>query len=691
MGSARRVGLLLLLGVLYVAAGQFGLSLAFVNKSASAVWPPAGIAIAACLLFGQQVWPAILLGAFVVNLSTSGAIVPSILIACGNTLEMLAAGWMTQRFAGGTRAFDRTTNIVRYVGAVALAAAVAATVGLIALILGDLVAPASHPMVWLTWWTGDISGALLVAPAIIAWAHVRWAGAIENRLESVLLLTALLLSGYLVFGPTSAGVRGYPLMFVVLPVQFWAALRFGVRGSTLAMLVTSAIAIAGTLAGYGPFARGSSPSESLLLLQGYLGVKMVVMLSLAAEVATRQEVEQEIRELNANLARVIDRRTEELQRLHGRLLEAQHVAHVGSWEWDVLANSIWWSDEMYRLYGRSPGSQITYEEFIECVHPEDRAMVQDVVGRSAQTGAPFIFEHRNLRPDGTIRVLDSRGRVVLDEEGRAIRMHGVGHDITEIKRAEQERFELVREQGARREAEEANRMKDQFFATLSHELRTPLNALLGWSQILKENPRDEAVRARGLDAIHRNAAVQAQLVSDILDVARIRSGTLSIDSRRVEVHTVVTAALDILRPIVEAKQIDVQIRISNEVVVSGDSKRLQQVFWNLVSNAARFVRRGGQITVSARLDPDADFVEVSVEDDGPGIAEAFLPHVFEPFRQADASLTREHGGLGLGLAISQNLVQLHGGTICAANRASGGAVFTVRLPSSQLRASVVGR
>src|SRR5215204_3242141 len=119
MGSARRVGLLLLLGVLYVAAGQFGLSLAFVNKSASAVWPPAGIAIAACLLFGQQVWPAILLGAFVVNLSTSGAIVPSILIACGNTLEMLAAGWMTQRFAGGTRAFDRTTNIVRYVGAVA--------------------------------------------------------------------------------------------------------------------------------------------------------------------------------------------------------------------------------------------------------------------------------------------------------------------------------------------------------------------------------------------------------------------------------------------------------------------------------------------------------------------------------------------------------------------------------------------
>lgn len=271
----------------------------------------------------------------------------------------------------------------------------------------------------------------------------------------------------------------------------------------------------------------------------------------------------------------------------GRLVEAQHVAHIGSWEWDVAANSIWWSDEMYGVYGLPVGSAVTYERYIAMVHPEDRARVQEIVSRSGQTGEPFTFEHRAVTPDGTVRMLHSRGRVVSDEHGRPIRMLGIGHDITERKRAEEERLELVREQAARREAEEASRMKDHFLATLSHELRTPLNAILGWAQMLKDHALDETLRQRAVDAIQRNVTVQAQLVSDILDVARIRR-----------------------------------------------------------------------------------------------IAEDFLPHVFEQFRQADPSITREHGGLGLGLAISHNLATLHGGTITAANRAQGGAVFTVRLPAA---------
>jgi signal transduction histidine kinase len=340
---------------------------------------------------------------------------------------------------------------------------------------------------------------------------------------------------------------------------------------------------------------------------------------------------------------------------------------------------------MYRVYGLSPGSPITYEQYVERVHPDDRAMVQEIVSRSAQTGEPFTFEHRTIKPDGTERVLHARGRVVLDGNGRAVRMHGVGHDITELKRAEEERFQLVGEQAARREAEEANRMKDQFLATLSHELRTPINALLGWSQLLKDRPTDESLRSKGLDAIHRNAAVQAQLVSDILDVARIRSGTLSLDSRPVAMRAVVNAALDILRPIIDSKQIRVCVQIPDAAVTVGDSQRLQQVFSNLLANAAKFVDAGGVIAVDAHVNDHA-LIEVRVEDDGPGIDESFLPYVFDQFRQADASLTREHGGLGLGLAISQQLVQLHGGTIAAENRKPCGARFTVRLPRSEFRA-----
>ena len=681
MPGAWRIAALLLLAAIYFASGQLGLSMAFVNASASAVWPPAGIAIAAVILYGPRVWPAVLAGAFLVNLSTSGAVIPSALIACGNTLEMLLAGWLVQRFADGARAFDRTKSILIYAGAAAIAGALAATVGLFALTVGGLLGPAPPHMVWLTWWTGDLTGALLVTPAVVAWARFHWTRRFSRFFEGTLLLIALLVSGYVVFGPTAAGIRGYPLMFVVLPVQLWAALRFGVRGSTLTMLLTSAIAIAGTLAGYGPFSR-NSPDESLLLLQGYLGVKMVVMLSLAAEAATRREVEDEIRKLNVDLARVIDRRTDELQRLHARLVEAQDVAHVGSWEWDIPANAIWWSDEMYRLYGLVPGRSIKYEDFIERVHPDDRAIVQQVVARSAETGAPFSFEHRNVMPDGTVRILYARGRVSLDEDGRAVRMQGVGHDITELKRAEDERLQLVREQAARREAEESSRMKDQFLATLSHELRTPLNALLGWSQFLKENVDNEALRIKGIDAIHRNSAVQAQLVSDILDVARIRSGTLSMDVRHVSIGTVVNGALDLLRPIIEAREIEVRVHVPDDARVLGDPQRLQQVFRNLLSNAAKFIPQGGHISVKAQLDSDNEQIEVSVEDNGPGIPEEFLPHVFEQFRQGDSSLTREHGGLGLGLAISQNLVQLHGGTITASNRQPSGACFTVRLPAA---------
>jgi PAS domain S-box-containing protein len=543
-------------------------------------------------------------------------------------------------------------------------------------------------MVWLTWWTGDLSGALIVTPTIVTWANFRWnRWPARSRFEALLLLVALAVGGYWVFGPTVPGVRGYPLMFVILPIQLWASLRFGLQGATLAVLLTSVIAVFGTLHGFGPFARGS-PNESLLLLNAYLGVKMVIMESLAAEVMGRQAVEREIRQLNAELSRRVEARTVELQRLHDRLVEAQQVAHIGSWEWDVSANSIWWSDEMYRVFGLSAGSSITYERYLTLLHPDDRSMVEEVVGRSAETGEPFTFDHRVVIPDGTVRTIHARGHVIRDQEGRTIRMLGVGHDITQRKQAEEERLALVREQAARREAEEASRMKDDFLATLSHELRTPLNAILGWAQMLKDHDVDQATRAKAVDAIHRNVIVQARLVSDILDVVRIRSGTLSIEARPVAVETIVAAALDVLRPMFDAKAIKVTVRVPADAAVMGDAQRLRQVFWNVLSNAAKFTPHAGEITLRATM--EADVVQITIEDTGPGIAEHFLGQVFEQFKQADATLTREHGGLGLGLAISHNLVQLHGGTIAAANRPEGGAAFTIRLPAAVLEGSAVG-
>ena len=674
----RRILVLAAFTLLYYVAGRLGLSLAFVNASASPLWPPTGLAIAACLLLGTWVWPAVLAGAFIVNITTTQAVVPSILIACGNTAEALIAAWLAHRTAGGAEAFSRTTGILAYVGAALVATSVAATVGIVALLISNLAEPAAAQMIWLTWWTGDLSSAILLTPAIVAFARrdgQRWTP--QSILEGVAVLAAATTAAYCVFGPTVAGIRSYPLMFVTLPVLLWASLRFGLIGAASAVLVTGAVASVGTLHGLGPFARGT-PNEALLLLQAYLDVKMVVMLTLAAEVAARRRVERDIRQLNQDLEQRIEARSEDLRRLHGRLVEAQHVARIGSWEWDMLTDTIWWSDELYGLYGLAVGSPITFERYLSMVHPDDRGPVQQIVGASARSGEPFAFEHRAVRPDGTVVTLHSRGRVVTNA-GRAVRMLGIGHDVTERKRAEEERLQLVSEQAARREAEESNRMKDYFLATLSHELRTPINALLGWAQVLHQAAADEAQRHRAIEAIQRNVLIQAQLVSDILDVARLRTGSVTIDAQPVSLRSVVDGALDIMRPVITQKRIDVVTAVGNDIYVLGDARRLQQVCWNLLSNAAKFLDPHGLIAVSARQDGDA--VELTFEDNGPGIPDDFLPYAFDQFRQADPTVTRQHGGLGLGLAISRDLVQLHGGAITAANRAQGGAVFTVRLPA----------
>jgi PAS domain S-box-containing protein len=228
---------------------------------------------------------------------------------------------------------------------------------------------------------------------------------------------------------------------------------------------------------------------------------------------------------------------------------------------------------------------------------------------------------------------------------------------------------------------QADRRKDDFLAMLSHELRTPLNAIVGWSHVLREgNPSPETVR-KGIETIHRNAQVQTQLISDILDVSRIVAGKLRLDVRAVELPGVIDAALDTLRPAAEARQVRLETLLEPDVrAFVGDADRLQQVVWNLVSNAIKFVPEKVGL-VQVRLEDAGQRVRLVVEDNGPGIDPAFLPHVFERFRQAESSDSRRYQGLGLGLAIVRQLVELHGGTVRAENRGEPtGAIFTVELP-----------
>jgi signal transduction histidine kinase/CheY-like chemotaxis protein len=257
--------------------------------------------------------------------------------------------------------------------------------------------------------------------------------------------------------------------------------------------------------------------------------------------------------------------------------------------------------------------------------------------------------------------------------------------VLEISRATAlEREDLLtRERAARDEAERLSALKDEFLATLSHELRTPLNAILGWASMLGRGGKDEETLRRGLETIERNARAQGQLIDDLLDMSRIISGTLRLDVQLLEPDKVIEAALGTVHPAAVAKRIDLRVDVAKGLgTVLGDPGRLQQVMWNLLSNAVKFTPSGGMVQVM--LGRDAQDVVIRVADSGIGIEPEFLPHVFDRFRQQDASITRKHGGLGLGLSIARQLVELHGGTIAVSSPGPhAGTTFTLRLPLAE--------
>ena len=269
------------------------------------------------------------------------------------------------------------------------------------------------------------------------------------------------------------------------------------------------------------------------------------------------------------------------------------------------------------------------------------------------------------------------------EQTEAARLHveELSRYIGELQRSEEARGQLLlRAERARSEAEAANRIKDEFLATLSHELRTPLTSLLGWSSVLREGKRDAKILAQGLDAIDRNARVQAQLIDDLLDVSRIVSGKLNLDVRPLDIASVVRAAINVVQPAADATRMTIDYDAEPGVgAISADSARLHQIVWNLLSNAVKFTPHGGKISV--RVDQNGSDARVTVTDTGQGIDSEFLPRVFDRFRQADSSTTRSFGGLGLGLAIVRHLVELHGGTVSAYSEgANKGATFIATFP-----------
>jgi PAS domain S-box-containing protein len=302
---------------------------------------------------------------------------------------------------------------------------------------------------------------------------------------------------------------------------------------------------------------------------------------------------------------------------------------------------------------------------------------------------------RELQVNGYLRYenlpLQSRGGKVREVEFVSNVYEEDGHqviqcnirDITDRKRAEEERqLLLASAQAARAEADGANVIKDEFLAIVSHELRTPLTSILGWSNLLMTGNLDEQASKRAIEIIARNACAQRRLIDDLLDVSRIITGNLRLELRSVELARLIDAVVDIMRPAADARRIYLHTAIDPQISpISGDPDRLQQIIWNLLSNAIKFTPEGGRVEV--HLECIHSHVQITISDTGQGIAPELLPHIFDRFRQADSSTTRRHAGLGLGLSIVRQLVELHGGTVTAESLGEGaGTTFKVILPVS---------
>jgi PAS domain S-box-containing protein len=347
------------------------------------------------------------------------------------------------------------------------------------------------------------------------------------------------------------------------------------------------------------------------------------------------------------------------------------------------------NNELLRIVGYTREDlQAGRLRWTEITPPEYLPMEEQYIAEARDRGACSPYEKEYIRKDGS-RVPVLIGYSLLGEA----REQSVAFilDLSDRKKAEAERERLLQsEQAAREEAERANRIKDEFLAVLSHELRSPLNPILGWSKLLQTGKLDEARRSEALKTIERNAKLQSQLIEDLLDISRIMQGKLILTAAPVSLTFVISAAVETVRLAAEAKNIGLQLDLDPTASISGDAARLQQVVWNLLTNAVKFTPHGGQVTVELRqLDRLA---QIRVIDTGIGIQPQFLPHVFEYFRQEDGSTTRRFGGLGLGLAIVRQIVELHGGTVQAESWGENqGATFTVQLPILQQAIPTVPR
>jgi PAS domain S-box-containing protein len=613
----------------YFGGAKLGLDLKVAHGVISPVWPPTGIAIAALLLLGPRLWPAVAIGALAGNATSGVSLGVAAAIAVGNTLEAVAAVYLLRR-ADFRLAFDRVRDVLSFamLGAV-VSTAIAATNGVTVLALADSPAASPYGSRWVLWWLGDATGALLVAPLILVWATRPPFRLPARRLaEGALLLVAIAGVGAAIF---LGGLWRYP--YLLFPLLLWASVRFTQLGAVTASFLVAAIGVAGVVSENTPLGSADD-TVAVQILQALLAAVAISLLVLGSSLSERDAAAASLRQSAIGLA------------------EAQSLAHIGSWEWDIAGNRVTWTDELYRIYDLMPErGELNYEAYLSRIHPGDREYVRNEIDSALAERRAFETTHRIVLEDGHERIVQGRGRVILDRTGHPVRMVGTAQDVTERRRVEE--------------------VRENILASVSHELRTPLTAILGFSLTLKErwSTLDDETRENMISHVAAQAERLQRLLGDLLDVDRLRHGSLRAETAPTDlgelVHEVVA-----MRP--ELGGVDVH---AEGMTAEVDPAKVERIVDNLLANAERHTPEGTPIEIW--VERNGSGVLLRVDDRGPGVPDDEKAAIFEAFARGSRT---EAAGVGVGLSLVAQFAALHGGRAWVEDREGGGASFRVLLP-----------